>query len=765
MIALAMILAPRDEEAALLDRCLSSVRPHVENAFITITGENKEVERVCRKHDCVISHYEWHDDFAAARNYNFSQVPQEYTHIIWLDADDVVVGAKNIKNVAKKMDELEIDGVAPWYMYAFDEHDNVLVQHRKVRMVRNNWKMGWSKQAGELHEDLQPNGEAKLAKLNKEEKKLYFEVHHLRDDARIRESAERNIRISKTQTEKNPEDPRVWWNYANSLSALHKRDEALEAYKKFLSFTKSETEAYVAKLRMAAIEKDRGNLHSSEELALSALIQFPHIPDSYLLLGSVAYLKEQWKNAKEFIVMGMTKKPEELLPVHTPRDYDQAPMELLVKVYAFLGELDSSERVVRKLIEMFPRNKRYPELLSIVQQEQKKLREVEQFLAEHEDSKREQTLMDYNLAPEYVRMHPAVCALKNSRCIRETSPGDEVVIYCGPTGHSWNRESSAKGIGGSEEAVLELSRRWTKEGKRVVVYCSCGGQEQVDEYGVEWKPYWLFNPRDLYDVLIVWRNPFVLDHKFNARVVILDMHDVIPATEMTEERLKNVDKIHVKSQYQRNLFPKIPDNKFRVIGNGIDCDSFTLEQKIPYSMIYTSSYDRGLEHLLVRWGELRKELPGATLDICYGWGIFDNVHRGNPERMAWKEKMAQLMKQDGITESGKVGHKEVAERMSRTSVFAYPCHFEEIFCISAVKAQAAGNRVVTTDYAALPEVVKNGNLVQGDVKKEAIWDGWLRVLVSTLKKRESDSERDAIRSGVLDFDWDLISSKWLDEMV
>ena len=66
-------------------------------------------------------------------------------------------------------------------------------------------------------------------------------------------------------------------------------------------------------------------------------------------------------------------------------------------------------------------------------------------------------------------------------------------------------------------------------------------------------------------------------------------------------------------------------------------------------MIYGSSYDRGLEHLLRMWPDIRKEVPDAQLRIFYGWNLFVTGYADNPERMAWKEKMDKLMQQRRIT--------------------------------------------------------------------------------------------------------------------
>src|SRR6266404_1156354 len=91
-IALALIVKGSNEEAEALDKCLSLNDFYVDGVFITITQPNEAVEKICKKWGAIVSHFEWCNNFAKARNFNFSQVTNDYTHILWLDADDGLRG-------------------------------------------------------------------------------------------------------------------------------------------------------------------------------------------------------------------------------------------------------------------------------------------------------------------------------------------------------------------------------------------------------------------------------------------------------------------------------------------------------------------------------------------------------------------------------------------------------------------------------------------------------------------------------------------------
>ena len=133
--------------------------------------------------------------------------------------------------------------------------------------------------------------------------------------------------------------------------------------------------------------------------------------------------------------------------------------------------------------------------------------------------------------------------------------------------------------------------------------------------------------------------------------------------------------------------------------------------KKPNSIGYFSSYDRGLECLLDMFPRIREQVPEATLDIYYGWNVFDQYHAKNPEKMKWKWQMIRKMNQEGVTEHGRVDHQQLADAMKEIKVWAYPTEFTEIHCITALKAQEAGCIPVTTNVGALQETVVNGTQI------------------------------------------------------
>ena len=137
-----------------------------------------------------------------------------------------------------------------------------------------------------------------------------------------------------------------------------------------------------------------------------------------------------------------------------------------------------------------------------------------------------------------------------------------------PHFEKWDARSLEKGIGGSETAVIRLSKEWVKAGYTVAVYCDTEKEAVYD--GVRYIPFWRVNWNDHFDTIILWRSPHLIKKVVHYNHLYMDLHDIASPLDWSKERWKKVDKIFVKSKYHRNNLPDIPDEKFVIISNGMD---------------------------------------------------------------------------------------------------------------------------------------------------------------------------------------------------
>ena len=781
-IALAMIVKGSVDEGLALDRALENMLPYVDGAFITIThkkGErrNSSVEAVCNNHSTpktpvIISDFEWCDDFSKARNFNFSQVGEDFSHILWADADDVYRGLERLRNVVAK--NMDADGFGIWYLYHFDEYKQADVVHKKTMVVKNNGATTW---VGELHEELVPLRHVDIVMIDK-----FFnggiDRMHLTDQVRDQGKIDRNIKISKKALANNPKEPRNYLNYAQSLHGGGLYKESAKVYEKFIEQTGSEEEKFISRVRLAEAY-DRLNLRDKAILnAQIALGSRPEYPDAYFLMGQLYYRYGRLDDAEKYFLMGLKMRPKyQDIIVYNPRDYDYNPMRMLIKIYDDKGRPDLGIPLMEGCLKIYPNNEKLKEEYEYLKKETQRLTEVVSHIKEYEKLDDDALKSKIESLPEDIRSHPAICSLCNSRFIKTSSTGREIAIYCYPTAFDFNPELFEKvGFGGSEEAVINLSRELAELGWEVTVYNRCGPTPK--KYGKVWfKPFWMWNYRDVFDVLILWRSPKPLDYELGAKKVILDLHDVVPQEEFTPERLSRLHKIMVKTNAHRILFPNIPDEKFAIIPNGQDNSLFKGGvKKDPMLIINTSSPDRSMDVLPELFMRVKEQVPEAKLKWAYGWKNFDDLFAGDPLRQKWKSDIESQIKKAGIECLGKIPQKDVAVLYEQAAVLAYPSEFYEIDCISVKKAQAAGCIPVTTDFAAFEESVQFGVKIHSD-KTTKDWSkpyqfgygitdedqktAWVDAVVKILK-HGSGIDPDNMRRWGNKFTWDKIAHRWND---
>lgn len=780
-IALCLIVKGDNAEALLLQRCLENTLKYFDGIFITRTtkkGEHKNaaIANVVSEFGGHLSDFEWTNDFAEARNFNFSQVPKDYDWIMWCDADDVWRGLDKLRDVIEKYSY--VDGFGFWYLYDWDEYKRPVVVHRKTMIIKND---GCAKWVGSIHEDLEPN---RMTDIHLVEG---IERLHLSSDERAKVNAERNLEISKLQVQALPDDPRSYWNLANSLIQVSKFDEAKKVFVEFMNSSESEEEIYLAHVRLADVYRSLDKRDDCVRELQTAIGIYPSLPDAYLQLAYNYFNFGDMEQAEKYCLQGMVKRPQIMkMIVYNPRDYDYNPMMLLAKVYYQKSRPDLMLPLLKGCLKIYPKDKNLQKMVKDGEKEKtmlgKALIHVQKLQKITDKVKLKKEL---DKLPDDLQSHPAICVIRNQNFAKTKSSGKDLVIYCGNTMHTWNPELfKTKGFGGSEEAVIHLAEEYAKLGWDVTVYNNCGHKEIYQNLGVDgvtYKPFWEWNYRDKQDVVILWRWAKPLDAEINAPKIFLDLHDVIPEGELNEKRMERVTKVFVKTHFHRSLFPNVSDEKFAIVPNGLETYFDPNIKKDPYLIINTSSPDRSMDVLPKLFKEIKKRIPQAKCAWAYGWDNFDNTYSSDSKKMAWKAQIQAEMKDAGIEDLGRLTQSEVGKLYQKASIFAYPTEFAEIDCISVKKAQAVDCFPITTDFGALSESNRFGIAIHSEktkdnwnkpyqfhfgLEKESLQDIYIETVVRQLQgKPIIEIPYGGKEQWLHQFKWSEIANRWTKEFI
>jgi len=225
-----------------------------------------------------------------------------------------------------------------------------------------------------------------------------------------------------------------------------------------------------------------------------------------------------------------------------------------------------------------------------------------------------------------------------------------------------------KRVGGSEEAVIEWSKRLVAMGHDVSVFHN--GKHGI-HCGVEYRDHSEYEPGD------VTVNVNYPEFKPQGKTVYYSSLTDNPD-------LSDFDAVAVLTEFAKQTTNTHHDNLYTV-PLGYDETQIYPEKKVPKRCLYASSPDRGLETLELVWPSVVERHPDAELYVTYGGYI------PTPNTIC-----------------GDFTNEEMNELYRTSDIWVHPANGGELYCITGIKAQAAGAIPVYFPTMALQETVRAG---------------------------------------------------------
>jgi glycosyltransferase involved in cell wall biosynthesis len=212
---------------------------------------------------------------------------------------------------------------------------------------------------------------------------------------------------------------------------------------------------------------------------------------------------------------------------------------------------------------------------------------------------------------------------------------------------------------------------------------------------------------------------------------------------------------------------------------GCDHDWITQEpwRKIPGRVIYASSPDRGLHHLLGQWPRIKRAVPHATLHVFYRlepWlRGFDNTPFFPPieplrARANYVEECLRRFNDRGgmgVTLRDSVSRETIELEMAQAEVLAFPVDtttWSEGFSCTTLEACAAGAVPVITDCDAMGEVyAESGAAI---VRRTGDWVRCWGDAVITALSLDMGEQREKLRAFAAERTWKLTAERIVGEI-
>jgi len=235
-------------------------------------------------------------------------------------------------------------------------------------------------------------------------------------------------------------------------------------------------------------------------------------------------------------------------------------------------------------------------------------------------------------------------------------------------------EPDSKRLGGTEDSVVKWASMLADRGHIVQVYRN----------GLS---------RMYHDVLYLPREEYITsDSDITINVNSSDTAPINPTlyitteTDATQKDLSKYSAVLWPSQWGVDNIPVNNKNIF-ILPYGYDETLVYPGEKTRKQCLYASSPDRGLRTLLQIWPEVYEAHPDATLKVTYGAMEYDFP---------------------GIEFIGEASEEEMNQLYRKSEYWLHPCNGGELYCITGIKAQAAGCWPVIIPTMALAETVTYG---------------------------------------------------------
>lgn len=579
-----------DSEYSAFVRAYSSLSPFVDGVYITTTGErDSKIEKFCIDYGLHYSHFAWCDDFAAARNFNFAQAHPDTDYILWLDADDCLVGGPKLRDVALLAKENGKDVVFFTYWYGCEfagepsikTFRKVNMEHMRERLIRPG-TIAWK---GRLHETPVPISGAKhtYSQYAYDEHERPVAVMHCSKDSELPEKLARNKRILELQLADEKKagsaDPRTLLYlmkiYVEDEGSYETLAKVIPMGEEYLTKSGWDEERATAYEQMAIASGLMGDERSAIAYLHQAIAEWPSQPLLYLRLAYAYYNIKNYRACEHWMTvasqMDLDNKGTNITNLKAMKVLFA---ELLLKLnYDVRRDTKKALEAARLLYAEHKtaeheNNVEFLENVDALNSACKDTHKLLKYLHKINDTSSIMRVLD--ALPDAITTQPFALSIRRDVAPPRKWAHDEICYFANFGSaffEKWDESSLKSGIGGSETAVIKLSQEWVKKGYRVTVYGDPTHKGTRD--GVTWLPYYFFNKKDFFNIFIQWRG-WQLAGQLKCRTFLVDLHDIYSPVDLSAEALSAIDGIMVKSAYHRSLAPAVPDHKFHIISNGIN---------------------------------------------------------------------------------------------------------------------------------------------------------------------------------------------------
>ena len=708
-------------EAENLPRLFESVKGCVDKIYLTDTGSTDDTVQVAESLGAEVSHFEWINDFSAARNFNFSQAKTDY--ILWLDCDDVLGNPEGFNLWRDSVMNIGDYFMAP-YWYSLDANGQPTCKFSRERVIKNGLGFKWNYF---IHEGILPKssrGAIRAMPVNS------WYVKHLRSSEDLAKDKNRNLKIFESKSESL--DARMLYYYGKELFEADKIEESIKEFSKALSNPSLELHDRIlgaqylcyAYMRTEQFTKALELAHTHLMLAPNRAEFHAIIADCYLKLGKLADAVPFFSASKSCILN--TQGGLESALFHHKDLYTSYPRNQLSRIYAHLGDIDRAKKEAEECLHIYA-------------------------------SEEARAILE-----ELKRISDASVSYKDARDC------SDIVISCpGAAPYLWDGDEYRKrAMGGSETAAIEMAEWLHKLSMRPVkVFNERSEQKTVN--GVDYIPkeklltYFKENKPYLH---IAWRH----SEKFTDAPTFVWSHDLqTPGV----DRVANYNKVMCLTPFHSRFMQatqNVPADKIWVTRNGLNPDKFKDPlggnwAKDPWKFVFSSSPDRGLDRTMRVLDRVREKYPKVHLHVAYG---IEHLPKYGHQKL--HDELLKMFEErkDWVKYEGAMQQDELTKLFKKSAYCVQPSDFIETSMISAMERLCCGVYQIMRKVGGVVDTLAPAcnagmaELIDSDCITEAEHDLYAEAVCKAIER----TNYTMVQWDSNELSWEKVARSWLEEL-
>jgi glycosyltransferase involved in cell wall biosynthesis len=714
MPSIGLAVIAKNEEANV-ERWYESVRGLFDQVVFVDTGSTDKTVEIATRLGCEVHHFEWINDFSAARNFAFSKLTTDYG--MWLDLDDVLDGREEFA--------LWRDNVMPladyWlatYNYALDATGRPTCSFVRERVFKMSREPMWSYP---IHEGVKPNPKYPLVA----QYTASWSVKHLRTAEDLKKDNHRNLTIFNEIRAKGKMDTRLRYYYGKELfehgrliEAVQELGEAMKAKDAEMHDRTLAMQYYVMSC-MAMNQWDQ-----AISVAMSGLQLNPVRAEFFTALGD-CYIKKNSPMLAIPYYAAAARCPLDMqrqLIFSSPDHYGPYPLNQLAKLYFTMGNVEEARKIASDAFKKY----------------------------QHPDSK--------------LVLDECEKVIHIEQSSKKATPCDDIVMTCGPSPYEWDGELyRIQAMGGSETAAIEMAE-WLhklsgrpvkifnmRQAPKVVNGVEYYPQQMAAEYFSQHKPFFH----------IAWRHNL----KVTDAPTFVWSHDL---TTQGVERVDNYDRVLALTPFHKYYLMTtqgVPEHKIAVTRNGLNPDKFKgldLIEKEPLRFVFGSSPDRGLVRAIKVLDKVREAGYPATLHIYYG---YEHLHKYGLGALADQLKKL-ISERPWITYHGKTEQRALMEGYAKAQYCVQPSDWIETSMLSAVELMSCGVYMIIRKVGGVADTLARfhhdgmAKLVDSNCETDAEFQVYVDETIAAIKEERWKS----VKFNPEELSWEKVAKEWLEDL-